>query len=75
MVKSYSRGHEIYFKNEKWYYIDNNEEYKDQRPCKKCGHYSTKEGYDYCLGYIEGVTSACCGHGVEKPYVKEIKNE
>ena len=32
--------------------------------------YPTKEGYDACLGYIEGAMSACCGHGVEKGYVK-----
>jgi hypothetical protein len=32
----------------------------------------TKEGYDNCLGHIEGVASACCGHGVEIPYI--VKN-
>ena len=53
MVTSYARGHKIYFKNGKWFYLDNNEEYKDQRPCAKCGHFPTKEGYDYCLGYIK----------------------
>jgi hypothetical protein len=29
----------------------------------------TKEGYDACLGYIEGAKSACCGHGVEEGYI------
>lgn len=29
----------------------------------------TKEGYDACLGHIAGVKSACCGHGVEEPFV------
>ena len=29
----------------------------------------TKEGYDACLGHIDGAKSACCGHGVEEPYV------
>lgn len=28
----------------------------------------TKEGYDACIGYVEGVKSACCGHGIEKSY-------
>jgi hypothetical protein len=28
----------------------------------------TSEGYDACLGFIPGVESACCGHGVEEPY-------
>lgn len=69
MITSYSRGHKIYYKNDKWYYCDTDEEYKDQRPCKRCGHYPTKEGYDYCLGYIEGVDHACCGHGVERGYI------
>lgn len=72
MVKSYSRGHEIYFKNNKWYYSDNNEEYKDDRPCKKCNCYPTKEGYDSCLGYIPNVIYACCGHGVNKGYIKYV---
>lgn len=39
----------------------------DSRPCKRCGCMPTKEGYDACLGHIEGATSACCGHGVNKP--------
>ena len=40
-----------------------------ERPCKRCGCSPTKEGYDACLGYIEGATSACCGHGVEKGFI------
>lgn len=32
----------------------------------------TKEGYDACLGYIKGAKSACCGHGIEEPYFREI---
>lgn len=39
------------------------------RPCPRCGHLPTAEGYDHCLGHIEGATSACCGHGVEEPYI------
>lgn len=69
MVKSYSRGHEIYYDGEHWRYTDNNEMWNDNRPCKRCGRYPTKEGHDACLGHIEGVKSACCGHGVENPYV------
>ena len=69
MVKSYSRGWEIYYDGENWRYIDNNEIENDSRPCKKCGRTPTKDGYDACLGHIEGARSACCGHGVEEPYV------
>ena len=73
MIKSFGRGHEIYFKNGNWYYVDNNELYKDERACKKCGGFPTKEGYDACLGYLEGVSQACCGHGIEgeEYYIKK----
>jgi hypothetical protein len=41
----------------------------------KCGKMPTPEGYDACLGYIDGVISACCGHGVEKQIlIKESIN-
>jgi hypothetical protein len=76
MVRGYSRGHEIYYDSINWKYIDNNEILRDDRPCKRCGRLPTKEGYDACLGHIEGATSACCGHGVEEPYVfKEHENK
>lgn len=29
----------------------------------------TARGYAACLGHIDGVISACCGHGVEKGYI------
>lgn len=69
MIKTHLRGHEIYFDGKDWRYTDNNKIADDSRPCKHCGKTPTKEGYDACLGHIEGVKSACCGHGVEKPYV------
>ena len=69
MIKSYSRGHEIYFNKDQWLYCDNNEPIDEYRPCKRCGRIPTLEGYDACLGYIEGAISACCGHGVEEPYI------
>lgn len=56
-----------------WRYADNDEIYisdgKHERPCKRCGKMCTEEGHDACLGTIPGVVSACCGHGVEDPYV------
>jgi hypothetical protein len=70
MTKSYSRGHEIYFNGEKWLYLDNNEEYNDSRPCKRCGKYPTKKGHDACLGNLKNISSACCGHGVTEPINK-----
>ncbi len=67
MITSHQRGHVIYFKNSQWFYLDNNEPAQKERPCKRCGHMPTIEGYDACLGYIKDAVSACCGHGIEKP--------
>lgn len=69
MIKSFIRGHEIYYNGKEWRYFDNNEIIDHNRPCKNCGCKPTKEGYDACLGYLNGVKHACCGHGVEKGYV------
>lgn len=69
MVKSTSRGHEIYYDNKIWRYLDTNEVYDDSRPCKRCGCFPTKEGYDACLGYLENVEHACCGHGIKEKLI------
>jgi hypothetical protein len=64
-VQSYSRGHRVYFDGTSWRYCDNNALLSDEnRPCTCCGRLPTQEGHDACLGYIKGVSSACCGHGV-----------
>lgn len=76
MVTSHSRGHEIYYDGKDWRYVDNNETLNEMRPCKRCGRTPTKEGYDACLGHIEGATSACCGHGVVEPHImKGLKSQ
>jgi predicted DNA-binding protein len=49
-------------------YADTKEPFKKPRPCIRCGE-STSEGYDACLGYIEGAEKACCGHGVREGYI------
>jgi len=69
MVTSYSRGHKIKWTGKKWVYYDNNKTIDEMRPCKKCGKKPTLEGYDACLGELENVTHACCGHGVTEPYI------
>ena len=72
-AKSYNRGHEIIYIDGKWIYIDNSESIKNkERSCSRCGKFPTPEGYDACLGYIKGAYSACCGHGVSKPYIKYL---
>jgi hypothetical protein len=43
------------------------------RECKRCGCKPTDEGYDACIGFMHGVKSACCGHGVVDPIlIKEL---
>jgi len=75
MIKSQSRGHEIFYDGADWRYTDTQEICEDKRPCKKCGKYPTKDGFDACTGHIDGATSACCGHGVEEPFVVFDKEE
>jgi len=70
MTTSFARGNEIYFKNNKWFYLEDNTVFDDSKPCKKCRKYPTKEGFDACLGHIEDATAACCGHGSEEDYIK-----
>lgn len=74
MGESYYRGHSIIYENDKWVYEDTKEPISVvKRPCKRCGEWSTEEGYDACLGYLPGVDSACCGHGVEELYIGRFK--
>lgn len=58
------RGHPIYYDGVVWRYSDNGAIADDSRPCARCGQMPTPEGYDACIGHIEGVESACCGHGI-----------
>ena len=73
-VKGHHRGHKIFydFSTEKWYYADGTiQRANDRKKCAHCGMPPTKEGYDYCLGHIEGAEFACCGHGGrQKRYIK-----
>lgn len=69
MPTSQLRGHRIEHDGDKWVYSDNKKPIDSEtRACKRCGRMPTPEGYDACLGFIPGVSSACCGHGVEEPY-------
>lgn len=41
------------------------------RPCAKCGLSASEPGGpDPCLGRLPGVRNACCGHGVQEPYIE-----
>jgi len=66
MITTHIRGHLIFW-DDGWYWADTKEPVTDERPCVRCGRMPTP--YDACLGYIEGAVSACCGHGIEEPYV------
>lgn len=68
MITSYNRGHLIKYVNGAWVYVDTETTIDIDRPCIKCGKMPTPEGYDACMGHVEGATSACCGHGKEKGY-------
>ncbi|APM39418.1 hypothetical protein [Clostridium kluyveri] len=70
MATAYSRGNLIKYVDNSWVYEDGVPISKEERPCIRCGSMPTREGYDACLGHIEGAISACCGHGVEEGYVK-----
>lgn len=68
VAKSFQRGHPIFWNNKEWLYEDNYQPITIQRPCVRCHRIPTVEGHDSCLGYLPGITNACCGHGVEQPY-------
>lgn len=62
---SHSRGWLIEYREGRWVYVDTGEDAKKERACLCCHRLPTPEGYDACLGKIEGAVSACCGHGGE----------
>ena len=68
-IFSMDRGHEIEEIDGNWVYVDNGAICENDRPCKKCGLPPTPEGYDACLGKLENVQYACCGHGVTEKHI------
>lgn len=70
LITANSRGHAIYYDGNFWRYIDNDDDiHNNKRACTRCGQFPTSDGFDHCLGRIEGAISACCGHGIDKPYL------
>ena len=70
-VTSHSRGHLIRYDTTRqaWRYVSDEQLVGHlERPCVRCGHVATVEGYDACLGQLRGVRAACCGHGVERGF-------
>lgn len=70
MAKSFERGWEIYYDGKLWRYSDTKTICDGRRPCKRCRKEPNSDGSDFCLGEIQGVSSACCGHGVSRPILK-----
>lgn len=66
---SHDRGWPTYWDGEEWLYVEDNQPIEVGRRCFNCGQPPTPEGYDDCLGFIEGAWSACCGHGGEEKYI------
>lgn len=65
-IGTYVRGNKIISKDNK----NLAEKVKEcTLPCIRCGRPPTKEGFDACIGHIEGAYSACCGHGVHEPFI------
>ena len=67
MITAYYRGYKLVYNMEalQWHYEDDKSIFDNSRPCKKCGRMPTKDDHDACLGHLDGVVSACCGHGIE----------
>lgn len=59
---SHSRGHPVYWDGKTWRYEDGTL-HDDSRSCVHCNMPHERDGPDPCLGWLHGVTSACCGHG------------
>lgn len=64
-----TRGHRIYFDGKDWRYSDDDSLAIQPRACNRCGRFPTRQGFDSCLGEIQNVTAACCGHGIENGFV------
>jgi hypothetical protein len=73
-ARSQMRGNPTVFVKGEWLYEDG-EPTTLERPCTRCGEMPTPEGYDACLGKVEGATSACCGHGVKPSSAKYAMSE
>lgn len=72
-IHTVKHGHIIVFENKlgEWRYFDNDEPtsyYDKPRTCLFCSKEPLwceicLDWHDGCLGHIEGVKNACCGHG------------
>ena len=78
VAKSQYRGHEIIYDEEinHWRFVSDDEELHDKIvgnyidvKCKHCEYYILPNNPDHCLGHLEGVIAACCGHNQKRGYI------
>lgn len=62
MITTACRGHLVVSEGTDWKYEDG-VLFDDSRACVECNVMHEKDGPDPCLGWLDGVDFACCGHG------------
>lgn len=63
-MTEYYRGHEIINKNDVYYFKDGQKVSDNKNiQCGFCNLPNRDDGHDACIGELEGVMNACCGHG------------
>jgi hypothetical protein len=85
MAASTKRGHPIFYDHfyRAWFWWEDGLPISLEKSCVRCGKKPDKDGIDACIGgRIEGIKSACCGHGLGKgyrnargPITKGVNNE
>ncbi len=71
------RGHNIVFENDVWVYADSKEPVSEEsdRRCCFCKKENREDDHDACLGVLDGVMNACCGHGVEEDAYVQLNDK
>ncbi len=76
MKKETHKGHEVYVKDDTWYYSSDDKPVSENWKSRGCGLCNKldiidgHESYDACLGRLPGVMNACCGHGDSSAYIQ-----
>ena len=75
VATSYVRGHKVYYddEKEKWLFANDKLNDKVAEVCPRCCQPHLPNDCDYCLRPLQQtdfIVSACCGHGVERGYIK-----
>lgn len=64
-----NNGNKTYVKNKSRFYEDGKSVDIGHKPCVACGKHPNSDGTDACIGRLENVMNACCGHGVSEGYI------